>query len=370
MKTIVFYLPQFHAIPLNDKYWGKGFTEWVNVKKSKSLFKGHKQPEVPLNNNYYNLLDAETQIYQAEIAKEYGIDGFCYYHYWFSGELLLEKPMENMLQNKKIDIPFCCCWANEHWSKNWDGQPNKVIMKQNYNENEEEWRKHYEYLSPFFHDSRYIKKENMPVFIIYKPYLMNNCQGMLAFWNTLAKEEGFDGIYFGYQYPDSFKHNTDGFNFGIEFEPLYTVKCGKNVTENKTKYEKILYSLVHWGDGFKCIRNSLKFRWERLTGKPMICNYDEVWNEIISRPLSENIMPGAFPAWDNTPRRGKFGTVFFESTPDKFGKYMSELVKKVKDNSEFLFINAWNEWGEGAHLEPDENNRFGYLENLREALRN
>ena len=118
MKTIVFYLPQFHAIPLNDKYWGKGFTEWVNVKKSKSLFRGHKQPEVPLNNNYYNLLDAETQIYQAEIAKEYGIDGFCYYHYWFSGELLLEKPMENMLQNKKIDIPFCCCWANEHWSKN------------------------------------------------------------------------------------------------------------------------------------------------------------------------------------------------------------------------------------------------------------
>lgn len=368
LKTIAFYLPQFHAIPLNDKYWGKGFTEWENVKKSKSLFKGHIQPEVPLNKNYYNLLDDNTQIYQAEIAKEYGVDGFCYYHYWFSGELLLEKPMENMLQNKKIDIPFCCCWANEHWSKNWDGQPNNIIMKQNYNENEEEWKKHYEYLSPFFHDERYIKKGNMPLFIIYKPYLMSNCQGMLEFWNALAKAEGFDGIYFGYQYPDSFRHNTDGFNFGIEFEPLFSLSYGE--IESKTRFQKVLYSLVHWNYGLKKIKNSIKFNWRRFTGKPMIYNYDEVWKSIISRPLSKNVMPGAFTAWDNTPRKGNAGTVFFEANPDKFRKYMTALVKKVKGDSEFLFINAWNEWGEGAHLEPDEYNKFGYLESLKKALNN
>lgn len=191
---------------------------------------------------------------------------------------------------------------------------------------------------------------------------------MLEFWNALAKAEGFDGIYFGYQYPDSFRHNTDGFNFGIEFEPLFSLSYGE--IESKTRFQKVLYSLVHWNYGLKKIKNSIKFNWRRFTGKPMIYNYDEVWKSIISRPLSKNVMPGAFTAWDNTPRKGNAGTVFFEANPDKFRKYMTALVKKVKGDSEFLFINAWNEWGEGAHLEPDEYNKFGYLESLKKALNN
>ena len=156
-KIIAFYLPQFHTFPENDEWWGKGFTEWTNVRKSKPQFKGHVQPEVPLGKNYYNLLDSKVQERQAKLAQEYKVDGFCYYHYWFGGKMLMEKPMENMLHNPAVDQPFCICWANEHWSRNWNGENKKVIMPQNYSESPKEWEEHFNYLLPFFNDNRYIK---------------------------------------------------------------------------------------------------------------------------------------------------------------------------------------------------------------------
>ena len=160
MKIIAFYLPQFHNIPENDEWWGDGFTEWVNVKKAKPLFDGHVQPKEPLNDNYYNLLDDNIKIWQAKIAKEYGVYGFCYYHYWFNGKLLLEKPMEQMLNNKKIDIPFCISWANEPWTKAWVNEK-KVLIPQSYG-GVNEWKEHFDYLLPFFKDERYIKVHNKP----------------------------------------------------------------------------------------------------------------------------------------------------------------------------------------------------------------
>lgn len=364
-KIIAFYLPQFHSFPENDEWWGKGFTEWTNVRKSKPQFKGHIQPEIPMGNNYYNLLDSAVQERQAILAQRYHVDGFCYYHYWFSGKLLMERPMENMLRNSAVNQPFCICWANEHWSRNWDGQANKVIMPQNYSEKPEEWEEHFNYLLQFFRDERYICHDGKPIFIIYKPYLIENCHEMIEYWQQLAIKAGLPGLYFGYQYPESFAHNHDGFDFGIEFEPLYT-SWRINSLSFKNNGEKYLYAATHWAWTARKMWNRLR---RKVYGFPIISDYDRIWQFILSRESRPQVMPGAFPAWDNTPRRGKHASVYFGATPEKFKCYMEKaLVKADKAGAEFFFINAWNEWGEGAHLEPDEYNGYGYLEAVGDAV--
>lgn len=223
MKTIAFYLPQYHSIPENDAAWGEGFTEWTNVKKSKPVIKKQLQPKVPLDQNYYNLLDEESLKWQSDLAKKYNLYGFCYYHYWFNGKLLLEKPAEIMLKNETINTKFCFSWANEPWSKTWTGQEKDVIVEQNYGDRED-WLRHFEYLLPFFKDNRYIKEDEKPMFIIYKPDIIPNCLKMMEFFNEQAQKHGFAGIYFGFQFPSSFSNNQNesNFDFGIEFEPLYT----------------------------------------------------------------------------------------------------------------------------------------------------
>ena len=367
MKTIAFYLPQFHTIPENDEWWGKGFTEWTNVKKAESLFDEHCMPEIPLNNNYYDLTNIEVMIDQAKLARKYGIYGFCFYHYWFSGKLLLEKPLENMLKDKNVDIPFCLCWANEHWSRNWDGHSEKLLIAQNYDETKIALENHFYYLLKFFKDSRYIKVHNKPMLIIYKPYLIRNCDNMIFLWNKLARENGFDGIYFGYQYPESFQYNTGkmGFDFGIKFEPLFT-----DANINKvylSKIAKINYAAFHWKWAFDKLANKIR----RLETDIVITDYDSIWNNILDQDIEANIMPGAFTSWDNTPRRGRKAHIFWKASPQKFKKYFTQLVKKYKNSDDgdlYIFINAWNEWGEGAHLEPDERYGYAYLEAVRDAL--
>lgn len=369
IKPIAFYLPQFHCIPENDEWWGKGFTEWTNVKKSKSLFKNHMQPEIPLDENYYNLLDKNVMVEQSRMARNHGIYGFCYYHYWFNGKLLLEKPLENMLDNKDVDMPFCICWANESWARTWDGQESNVLISQNYEENDIELSSHFDYILNFFKDSRYIKIDNKPMFIIYKPYLIKNINQMIKVWNGLAKKNGFDGIYFGYQFPDSFDYDNviKKFDFGIEFEPLYTRKEFSQKLSKMNIFDKFIFT-------FEKKPKWLKYKlYKKIMSKfPNRYDYDEIWNDILSRtPINENICPGAFPSWDNTPRKGSNGTVFFEATPEKFSKYLKKQVERAEKlyNSEFIFINAWNEWGEGAHLEPDEYNKYGYLEAVKNSLK-
>lgn len=368
MKAIALYLPQFHSIPENDEWWGKGFTEWTNVKKSKSLFKGHIQPEVPLNNDYYNLLDPDVLVNQANMAKKYGIYGFCYYHYWFVGKLLLEKPLENMLKNKSVDIPFCLSWANESWARTWDGKETDVLIKQNYEESQAEWENHFEYLLNFFKDERYIKVDNKPMLIIYKPFLMKKFPEMVKYWNEMARKAGFDGIYFGYQYPASFDNNTvqETFDFGIEFEPLYTNKEFNEELSHMNKREKLQYTLKY---NKEWLKHKIKKKINNET--PTIYDYDEIWQRILKRePKKNNIVPGAFPAWDNTPRKGIDGIVYYKATPEKFEKYLKQQIQRAQQvyHSDFIFINAWNEWGEGAHLEPDEDNKYGYLEAVKKSL--
>lgn len=222
MKIIAFYLPQFHDIPENDEWWGKGFTEWVNVKKAQPLYKGHEQPRIPMNENYYNLLDDNVKIWQANIAKEYGIYGFCYYHYWFGGKLLLEKPMEQMLKNPKVDIPFCISWANEPWTKAWVNE-SKVLIPQFYG-GKKEWKEHFDYLLPFFKDNRYIKEDNKPLFIIYRAEVIDCLNDMLDYWTELAQQNGFSGMKYAYQNLtfDLMPNRDDSrFDYNIEFQPSY-----------------------------------------------------------------------------------------------------------------------------------------------------
>lgn len=357
-------MPQFHTIPENDKWWGDGFTEWVNVRNSKPKFRGHCQPECPLNDNYYNLLDINTQIWQAKLANKYGIDGFCYYHYWFEGKLLLEKPMEQMLNTPEINIPFCVCWANETWSRTWDGQETEILIKQNYTETQKQWIEHFNYLLPFFKDKRYIQDQNRPILLIYKPQLITNCREMITLWRQLAKDNGFDDLYIGYQHFSAFDCDMDilGLDFGVEFEPFYTIQEIKK--KIFTPREKIKYSLKH-------PLNVLRYFQRHVLGYPIIYDYDEVWRRIVTRKVEkDNIFPGAFPAWDNTPRRGKNANVFYKATTEKFKFYFSEQVKKAENiyNAKYIFINAWNEWAEGAHLEPDEKNEYRYLEAIKETM--
>ncbi len=378
MKIISFYLPQFHNIPENDEWWGPGFTEWTNVKKAEPLFDGHEQPKVPLNANYYNLLDNSVKKWQIELAKEAGIYGFCYYHYWFNGKLLLEKPMEQLLEDASLDFPFCVCWANEAWTKAWVNE-NKVLIPQHYGSTKE-WKEHFDYLLPFFNDSRYIRVNGKPLFVIYRPEVVEPLNEMLDFWNELAIAEGFAGISFAYQQIglDQLKGDNSRFDFDIEFQPVYAQIF--NPTHVKgikgTRFWKYVRAAKR--KSFSAI--------ERLTGNDLdrvsesllsnsadvsTYNYDDRWEDILAMsPVTEKSVPGAFVSWDNTPRRGRKGTVCVGATPEKFYGYMKRLICKARHEyrSDFIFLTAWNEWAEGSYLEPDTFNGKGYLDAIRRAL--
>ena len=369
MKIIAFYLPQYHAIPENDAWWGKGFTEWTNVKTAKPVIQGQVQPKVPLNENYYHLLEDDVKLWQTELAKKYGIFGFCYYHYWFNGKMLLEKPAEQMLRNQKIDLPFCFSWANEPWSRSWKGESKNVIMPQEYG-TKDDWKKHFEYLLPFFRDDRYIKENGKPMFIIYKPDIIPLCYEMMEYWNDLAVEHGFPGMYFGFQFPSGFrtKDNETRFDFAIEFEPLYTRTASQDFLNISTMKGKLRLLKSH-PDTF------LKISVDKIRGKylnrPTIYQYCNECEKLTSRnPMFKNAVPGMFTGWDKTPRNGSKAMIYTGSTPERFEQYLTKQVKRAKEiyHTDYLFITAWNEWGEGAYLEPDEQYKYGYLDGVKKAV--
>lgn len=369
MKIIAFYLPQFHTIPENDMWWGKGFTEWTNVRKAKSVVKGQIQPKIPYNDNYYNLLEDSVKVWQSKIAKENGIYGFCYYHYWFNGKMLLEKPAEQMLINQNIDMPFCFSWANEPWSRSWKGEKKNVIMPQEYG-TEFDWKEHFNYLLPFFKDNRYIKENEKPMFIIYKPDIIESCYEMMECWNNLAKANGFPGIYFGFQFPSAFRNreNESRFDFSIEFEPLYTQTARREFYDISTLFGKFKLLVKHPGIFLKTSYQKLR---NVYLGKPILYDYEKICKEMVCRePYFKNAIPGMFTSWDKTPRNGKKATIYMNSTPEKFEKYLGNQLQRAKNifHTDYLFITAWNEWGEGAFLEPDEQFGYKYLEAVRKLL--
>lgn len=374
-KIVAFYLPQFHTIPENDKWWGKGFTEWTNTKKAVPLFEGHEQPKTPLNNNYYDLSDVTVMEKQAKLAQKYSVFGFCYYHYWFKdGKKLLEKPIEQMLEDKKVDIPFCLCWANENWTRNWDGGNREIIMKQDYGSTDD-WKKHFSYLLRFFKDDRYLTWNNCPILVIYKPEQIINFNKMIECFRELSVKSGFDGIKILSQYPNTFygdRNDKLKIDYQIKFQPVMSLltKVFSNVDLESTSQKFRFYIKKQFKD-VKLFQSLLYARRKKIQESVVkqleINDYDEAWDIILNKePFDESLISGGFTSWDNTARN-KNGMLYKGSSPDKFGHYMTELLKKPSAMN-LVFVNAWNEWAEGAYLEPDERYGYAYLEALKKAV--
>ena len=352
MKLLALHLPQFYETEENNIWWGKGFTEWSNVKKSKPLFKWHEQPILPFNNYYYDLSKKEDILHQAKLANNYGIYGFVYFHYWFQGKLMLEKPCEILLDNTDINIKFCFCWANHSWARTWDGKEHEILRKQTYG-GKDDWHNHLLYLINFFSDDRYIKIDNKPVLFIYAAGNIPNCNSMIKYFNQELKKNGFDGIYIVEYISSKNTYPACKFTSAVyEDEPIFSARFE---ISNFEKFKRLINKKLKRTD---------------------ILDYDYIWNLILNKKRvygGKTIIQGAYPAWDNTPRRGNNGaTIFRGSTPEKFKKYLKTLIlntNKRKDASkDYIVINAWNEWGEGAVLEPSENYGYKYLEAVKSVM--
>ena len=356
-RLIAYHLPQFHPIPENNEWWGNGFTEWTNVRKSRPLYRGHHQPSVPLDDNYYNLTYARAREAQAALAKRFGIDGFCYYHYWFKGKKLLERPCEAILESGEPDFPFCFSWANETWTRRWDGGSHDVLIRQEYGE-EPDWKQPFDYLLPYFRDPRYITHEGKPVFLVYIPGYFPEVTRWVGCWQKWARANGLPGIHFvktltaqDHQVGDA------GFSGFASFEPWLTVwrRRGRRLDQHIGLRKKLLHA-----------RKSLRLCPHTT---PFVFGYEEIWERMLHRRYVPGEYRGAFVAWDNSPRMGLNAKIVAGSTPRKFGQFLGhQIAASVREKTPFLFINAWNEWAEGAYLEPDQRHGYDYLEQVQAAI--
>lgn len=360
IKPIAMYLPQYHAIPENDAWWGKGFTEWTNVRKAKPRFRGHYQPHLPGNLGYYDLRQLEVVAAQAELAKAYGVHGFCYYHYWFNGKLLLQQPLEQMLAAGKPDMPFCLCWANENWSRRWDGRDHDLLIEQHYSLEDD--REHIRYLIRYFRDDRYIKINGKPLYVMYRPELHPEIKNATDIWREEVRRAGFDGLYLiGVEnFMKGVDPVTHGFDAAMEFAPDFPCHGPKYLKRFPIKYlaTKLLHNLSLSRSGF--FENH-------------VYSYDRLVDNMLSKaPATYKQFRTVCPSWDNAARRATNATIFHGSTPAKFKSWVQQIVNytsgRFEGDEQLFFINAWNEWGEGCHLEPDQ--RFGleYLQALKEGL--
>lgn len=351
MKLVSFYLPQFHEIPENNDAWGRGFTEWTNVAKSTPLFWGHNQPRVPLGGNYYNLLDDGIMEWQTDLARKYGIYGFCFYHYWFHGRLVLEKPAERLLKNENIDFHYCFAWANEPWTKTWHGAGGnkEILIPQTYGR-EEEWERHYDYFRSFFHDRRYIKEGDCPVLLIYRLRNIPHFNDMIRYWNAKAKEDGFDGLFIvSMNVCREHVAESRWVSGSVDFEP------------NRTKSERL------GAEPALTPKTEGGWLWNRFAVKNI--EYDRINREMLKAPHEKNHFRTVFVDYDDSPRRGVRAVVTRGSSPEKFGKYLKAAIRQsTEEKNGYVFINAWNEWGEGNYLEPDERYGYSYLEKVRECM--
>ncbi len=345
VSLICFYLPQFHAIPENDVWWGKGFTEWKNVKSAKPLFKGHDQPRIPGELGYYNLLDNSVIRRQIELAKLYGIEGFCFYYYWFNGKRLLEKPIENFINDETLKFPFCLCWANENWTRRWDGLENQLLISQNYSpEDDIEFIKH---IARYLNDSRYIRINGSPLLLVYRPNLLPSPKDTTKRWRQWCRDNGVGDIYLAYtQSFEKVNPSQYGFDAAIEFPPNNSAP--PDITETvKPITRPFACSVFDWETFIHRSRQYKKTKYKLFRG---VC-----------------------PSWDNTPRRRGNGIIFGNSSPHGYQEWLYnsviDTVMRLNNPDERLvFVNAWNEWAEGSYLEPDQTRGYAYLEATRLAL--
>lgn len=356
IKPIAIHLPQFHPIPENDEWWGKGFTEWTNVTKAKPLFENHYQPHLPADLGFYDLRLEEARLAQEALAKAYGIYGFCYYHYWFTGKRVLETPLKLKLKNPKEDLPFMLCWANENWTRIWNGGESDVLLKQEYSEEDD--YNHIQELLVYFNDKRYIKVNGKPMFIIYRPNLFPDIKKTILLWRDEVKKAGFPGLYLGCtKSSDSEKIiNNMGFDFSYEFQPSFSNRP-KPIRDNV--FRRYYYEF------FRKINKPIKNKYN------LVYDYEEFTEIQKQKGFPPNCYPTITPMWDNSSRRKENYFILHNSTPDKYKKWLEFIKKKYpweKMPEPFLFINAWNEWAEGNHLEPCQKWGTRYLEVTEEVL--
>lgn len=362
MRYLAFYLPQYHPIPENDDWWGKGFTEWTNVAKSRPRFKGHYQPHIPADLGFYDLRRQETMELQADMAQEYGLSGFCFYHYWFNGKLLLERPIEEMLARKKPNFPFCLCWANENWTKVWDGQDRDVLMHQEYSMDDCE--DHIRYLANYFADSRYILVNGKPLIIIYRPDLIPDPVKYFRNWRKVLRNEfDIDDIYIVGVKSGLVKFSDDeiissGYDAVLDFQP------NRDYFPLKMSFKSLMIKTLRFAP------NSWFQFLKRNSSLTNVISYKDLVHSIIAKKkikLKKNCQfPSVFPSWDNSARRNS-PTIIQNHDGHLFQKWLLSAKNQVSSYSkdeQIVFINAWNEWAEGCHLEPDLENRFKFLEAL------
>lgn len=346
------YLPQFHQIPENDAWWGDGFTEWDNVRKARPLFRGHLQPLHPHEDNYYDLSNPQVLVDQADLARKFGVDGFVFFHYWSQSKLLLERPLEIWRNTPEANAGYALCWANHPWTRSWDGKDHQILWEQSYGA-EADWDEHLEYLLPHFKDLRYKKIENRPLLFLYNagdiPYLNE----MVERWTHSLISQGFAGIHIVEYISTKNPKPACKFSLSVyEDEPLYSLRFEISMLGKLNRVFRKYFKLPEFQD--------YERTWKYLHEKTRVYN-------------NRDIIRGAFVAWDNSPRRGKKGPMIMKgASPKRFSKHLNDLLetKRSTVSKEILVINAWNEWGEGAVLEPSREFGFGYLEAVKHAKEN
>jgi hypothetical protein len=353
-KVIAFYLPQFHPIPENNEWWGRGFTEWTNVVKAKPLFAGHNQPHLPADLGFYDLRLAETRAEQAEMAQAFGVHGFCYYHYWFNGKRLLDRPVSEIVQSGSPSFPFCLCWANENWTRRWDGHENEVLIAQNYSEEDD--LAHIRSLVKTLSDSRYIRVKGVPILLVYQSELMPDSQRTTDCWRREAERAGLGGLYLvRVERFNELNPLSVGFDASVEFQPFAP-------------------------SGSERIR---RFRWwrrRRLGTQETVFRDHKIFSyaSMVSRSIARTrpgypLIRSVTPSWDNSARRSQGAMIFHGSSPRLFESWVSALSTQMTQSASdasnsLLFVNAWNEWAEGNHMEPCQQWGRAYLEALKRGL--
>jgi lipopolysaccharide biosynthesis protein len=344
VRLIAFYLPQFHPIPENDAWWGEGFTEWTNVRRARPNFVGHYQPHVPTELGYYDLRDPAVRAAQAELARTHGIHGFCYYYYWFNGRRLLHRPLDEVVQSGEPEFPFCVCWANENWTRRWDGGNDELLVAQTYSpENEHRLISD---LLPLFRDRRYIRVHGRPLLLVYRANMLPEPRRATDTFRRVAREAGEAEPYLAMVHvPQMAPPGELGFDAGVEFPPHSTEV--NTLTEHVEKLNP------------------------KFTGD--VWDYISAARYAIARPPPPfPLFRGVMVGWDNTPRLQDMGQAFVNAHPENYRRWLSAVIAQTRssrpEGERIVFINAWNEWGEGCHLEPDAQFGRGFLEATRAAL--
>lgn len=354
-KFIAFYLPQYHPIKENDEWYGKGFTEWTNVAKARPLFKKHYQPHIPADLGFYDLRLKETRREQAKLAQQYGIEAFCYWNYWFGdGKQLLEMPIWEVYKDKEITLPFCLAWANHSWEKKmWDKRgSNKILMEQKYL-GEDDFKKYFYTMLPLFKDERYFRVHKRPFFIVYNPLESNQIKLFIRVWNDLARQEGLGSFYFvGKDFDGRFRKDILKLGFDAVYEDNVL-----NIHHHMAKIKK----------GMLLIQR-------KIFKHPTVFLYKDAIKYMISHNAKrKDVIPVIAPNWDHSPRSGNNAMILHDCQPKYFEKVAQmahDAVENKEPDEQIIIIKAWNEWGEGNHLEPDLKYGKGYLEAIRHVLLN